>query len=77
MDPRLGHGSSTVENCHFLPLSRCELATFPRCLPMTEKHNFTITLTYGMDFSSTPTVNKKLPEKQHNKTSARLPGTSC
>jgi hypothetical protein len=49
MDKKLGQGSSTVEDHHFLRLSRCELAALPRRLPLTEKHNFTITLTYGMD----------------------------
>jgi len=49
MDQKLKQGSSTVEDRHFLRLSRCELAALPRCLPLTEKYNFTITLTYGMD----------------------------
>ena len=49
MDQRPGQGSWTVEDPHFLRLLRCELAALPCCLPMTEKHNFTITLTYGTD----------------------------
>jgi hypothetical protein len=45
---------------------------------MTEKHNSTITLTSGMDIYLQVEARgeKKLPKKQHNKTSARLTGTS-